>query len=664
MTNIHELPKPAAEVMRDALYAIFRHTMRGMVELGWTDKTGALNHAKQFDVGDLDDMAAFAARLNATTNQNVYFSAGLRRTDIDRDHRASDADVIAIAAIKIDCDLSGCLEKTLTLCEEMGIRPSLAHFSGMHPHPRGALWWVLDEPEPDAGRVRAVEMAMARLFNSDPKVVNASRVMRLPGSVAWPLKAGRVVEMTGVYETPTRPAPYTIEEIESALRRRGDDLRGVDNANPAAQVLDFAAASRSLEIDALIEAARKPSEWHESALLAVAHLLGRGCPPDVVVDVLAGPLTQPGFAVLQTRQELSVMASSKRALEWAERERRAREAAAPMPKPEGRDPFPLIPIDDIGLRGPPAWRIQGILPERGFGVLYGPSGAFKSFIALDLALTIAHGLPWRGRPTERAGAAYIAGEGTYGIENRVVAWRAHRGQDAKQTPFWLAPVATSFLDAATVKLIGERLSQLPVRLIVVDTLARAFGGGNENDAQDMNKFVAACDYLGAVCDAFVLAIHHTGKDTDRGARGSSALKAAADVEISVSRGMDETCATLHVTKMKDAEDGARVRVRMVPVDGVFPATGEVVRSLVPVIDEGEQPSRASARIGKNERLVVACLLNNGPLKFGSIRTKTGIESGTLGRALKSLSDKNFIFQLEGQWHVTTGVSENQEETGE
>ena len=666
-SKIHELPKPAPDVMRETLYAIFRHTMRGMVEVGWTDATGALKHAKQFDVGDLDDAAAFAARINATTNQNVYFSAGLRRTDIDRDHRAGDGDVISIAAVKIDCDLPGCLETTLSRCETMGIRPSLAHFSGQHPHARGALWWVLDEPEPDLQRVRAVEMAMARLFNSDPKVVNPSRVMRLPGSVAWPLKAGRIVEMTGALtqeQAPTRPAPYTIDEIESALRRAGDDLRPVDNANPAAQILDFASAARSLELDSLIIKAAEPNEWHEAALLAVAHMIGRGCPPDVAVDALANPLTQPGYSLVQTRQELRVMAASKRAIEWAERERLARQAkesAEPIKPPEGRDPFPLIANPDISSMGPPEWAIPEFLPRRGFGVLFGPSGTFKSFIAIDLALTLAYGLPWRGRETQQLPAAYIAGEGTHGVPGRIVAWREERKQDPAAPVFWLAPVAANFLDATLVKLIGDKLRAAGAKFIVVDTLARSFGGGNENEAQDMNKFVAACDYLREVCDAFVLAVHHTGKDSDRGARGSSVLRAAADVELSVSRGTNERAAIISVTKMKDAEDGARVGVRMVSVESVFPATGEVINTLVPVLDDENQRQKTVSRLGRNERSVMSALSSVYPLKFGQLKAMTGIENGTLGRAVRSLLEKNLVGQDGDSYFPVSGAEENQED---
>lgn len=91
----------------------------------------------------------------------------------------------------------------------------------------------------------------------------------------------------------------------------------------------------------------------------------------------------------------------------------------------------------------------------------------------------------------------------------------------------------------------------PIKLIVVDTLARSFEG-EENSASDMGAFVRACDRIRAETGATVLVVHHSGKDADKGARGSSALRAACDFEFKVvSPG--KKVAKLTCTKAKDSD---------------------------------------------------------------------------------------------------------------
>lgn len=673
MTTLHSLPcRPDVAAMDEMVRALFAHARTGKVELAWTSPRvpHGLNGARMFDVADLTALVEHAARMNMATNRNVYVSAGLRRPEVVDDRRAGVSDVFAVTALKADCDAPGCIETAIQICEALGMEPSYAMFTGHEPHRRGSLWWVLDAPSEDLARARRIEQALQAKFGSDPAVCEPSRVMRLAGSVAWPLKQGRVLEMTGPLDTPVRAAPYTLDEIEETLRAAG----AMPMPAPTATVLDFSKAPRSFDYDALVE--RAATEWHVSARELVSNLWSRGTPGDVIIDMLCGPLTQPGYTTAQTRVDLVTLVRGC-AAKWEQPPlEKANEGWAPIadaeteekrsePAPPARNPFPLLAIEDLGAGPPPSWRIPGVIPETGFGVLYGASGTFKSFIALDLLLSVAHGIPWRGVPVDSAPVVYIAGEGTHGIGKRVVVWREHRATGAQCSGFWLAPVAANLLDRPMVALIVERLLDLPVkpRLIAVDTLARSFGSGNENDAKDMNAFVAACDYIASRLDAFVLAVHHAGKDTERGARGSSVLRAAADVEISVKRGLGEMSAIVRVTKQKDAEEGRPLSVRMVPAEAVHKATGEVIASLVPVTEEASEdadaPPRDPGRLGKIERAVLA-VLDDGPATWATLKARIGVDKGSLNRAIRALRTKNFIAQRDDSYELIGGA-ENDEE---
>src|SRR5699024_10060846 len=76
---------------------------------------------------------------------------------------------------------------------------------------------------------------------------------------------------------------------------------------------------------------------------------------------------------------------------------------------------------------PPRWTVKGWLPEGAVSMIYGESGAGKTFIALDIACSIAAGIEWCGRRTKHAPVIYMAGEGHYGLRQRIASWCTSHG---------------------------------------------------------------------------------------------------------------------------------------------------------------------------------------------------------------------------------------------
>src|ERR1700733_1639305 len=72
--------------------------------------------------------------------------------------------------------------------------------------------------------------------------------------------------------------------------------------------------------------------------------------------------------------------------------------------------------------------IEGILPAKGVVGLVAFRQAFKSFVALDMALRIAFGRDWFGRKINQGSVVYVSAEDELGIRDRRLAWRhAHPG---------------------------------------------------------------------------------------------------------------------------------------------------------------------------------------------------------------------------------------------
>lgn len=222
----------------------------------------------------------------------------------------------------------------------------------------------------------------------------------------------------------------------------------------------------------------------------------------------------------------------------------------------------------------PAWLIPNYLPAQGTGMIYGPSGSYKSFLALDMALCAAfgHAGQW-GAPPVKNDVLFLAGEGPVATsKKRWPAWMEWQGlSDRTDHRFVIKNRVPFYTDSEGWEQIKEDLREMQSTpaLIVIDTLARLLTGMDENSAKDATMVTSFMEGLARHYGCFVLAVHHEGKDGKRGARGSSAFLANLDMAMSTYKRADGT--ELRVRKQKDAD---------VPDDPTFFKVREVGSSIV------------------------------------------------------------------------------------
>lgn len=255
---------------------------------------------------------------------------------------------------------------------------------------------------------------------------------------------------------------------------------------------------------------------------------------------------------------------------------------------------------------PPTWHVKGVLPEAALVVIYGAPSTGKTFFALDLGFAVAQGVPWRGLRVKQGTVAYIAAEDAQGVRMRAKAYADEH--KVSSMPFYILGAAPNFRDFADMTQVAKAAVALgDVSLIFVDTWSRALAGGDENSAKDVGEAVTLCAKLHRATGATIVLIHHSGKDTSKGARGSTALLGACDAEIEVSRMENDREA--QVTKLKNAQDGGRYafRLRVVPVG--LDDDGDVVSSCVlEHVAAGDKPvGHKDNRTGPNEDLYLAAL---------------------------------------------------------
>lgn len=322
-----------------------------------------------------------------------------------------------------------------------------------------------------------------------------------------------------------------------------------------------------------------------------------------------------------------------------------------------RQELPLPPTDLFKLRkGSEGWSIkipyviQDILPAKSLCCVYGPPGSYKSFLAFSWACHITTGLEWDSKETKEGAVLYVAAEGGSGIALRIKAWEQYYSNTATNLYRIDEPVQLSnHYHMENLKRHCDKITrENDLKLIIIDTVSRCFNGKDENSTKDMGEFISYCDILRNRYNATVLLIHHSGKDSGRGTRGSSALPGASDVEIRVSKSStNPPQLSIEFTKFKDAEAPQTSAYTLIPVE-IFNNT-KVIGTSLTVLDEGKNSHPISNQLGPNQQKVLEATeeltCNNEPCTYKVLRplvVKKGVPSKTAKRTIDTLVEQGHM----------------------
>lgn len=268
----------------------------------------------------------------------------------------------------------------------------------------------------------------------------------------------------------------------------------------------------------------------------------------------------------------------------------------------GRSRFAVVPAEEFAVGAPLTWIVKSLLPRAELVVLYGESGAGKSFLAFDLSAAVSAGRSWQNLKTFPGRVVYVCAEGAAGFRNRLNAYSRARETVLSQLPA-VVPNAPNLLEVDDVLDLSRAVTAKgKIDLLVIDTLAATTPGGNENSGEDMGRVLAHCKAMHRATGALVLLVHHSGKDAAKGARGWSGIKAAADAEIEVTR--DGEYRTVRVTKMKDGRDGQSWMFKLAPIVLGMDDDGDEISSCVVEFIQPEEKVPRPALLGARQRLVL------------------------------------------------------------
>jgi hypothetical protein len=184
---------------------------------------------------------------------------------------------------------------------------------------------------------------------------------------------------------------------------------------------------------------------------------------------------------------------------------------------------------ECAVGDPRPYVVKGLLAERDVACIFGPPGAGKSLIGPALCYAVSQGRPFFGHRTRQCGALYVAAEDAHGMQKRVRALFQRHG-DAPE--FGLVGGVTDLLteNGPEMDALMQTVRLMRPGVVVIDTVAMAFPGLEENDASAMGRVVNVARTL-TETGAAVILIHHDTKGGSGTPRGHSILNGALDMAM-------------------------------------------------------------------------------------------------------------------------------------
>lgn len=669
----------------------------GKIELAWTDTAPSadgkykLANAELFGTDQLDELVTAASRLNVQPFCNVYIGAALRHPDTAPFGRCSDSDAWALTALYVDLDDPGVVAKARDTYAPA--KPSMVVQTGREPHLRGQCWWRLDEPLTDPTTWPAALRGLAVSMDGDTTVTNPGRVMRLAGSIAWPVKANRQTEVTCVRPLAAPGLPvYNIAHLTGLFPPvegktpgeidTGED-DGITHTTNGLGLIDKIADGRDIYMVKTVAACLIQFIGENGATPEAQELFDLAWPQyERKVD-----LSRPGhgreamaekckyaikrFESGQIRgardlnEAVSVYRAKKASQAYAPRPERVEQAKIEERKAEGASGNLLLSAAEfVAGFTPPQYLIDGMIQRGYLYSLTAKTGHGKTAVDMFICQCVARGLKIHTREVERGAVLFLAGENPDDIRARYLVLADKFGFEAGDIPFHFVNGVID-IDASLPR-IREEAAKIPdLKLIVVDTAAAYFKGDDGNSNTQQGAFARVLRQLTFLngLPAVVVNCHpvkSAGKD-NLVPLGGGAFLNEVDGNLTLwADGEDQT--TLHWSgKFRGPEfEPITFKMETVTCDAVRDSKGRHMPSVIarPI---GEVEIELGSKVAEtDENILLSILAMGSKVSVSDLAKKAGWFSST-GAPAKSkvfrvaerlLADKLIVRSRGGKYKVT------------
>lgn len=619
--NAHpKIPVPNAGEISKFLFALFPPNFVHAFPDAWIDitcirpdKTVAPSF---FSAHDLKQAVDHVMKMN-TAGWNCYVGAALRQGEKPKDgERSGKKHFCAASHFWVDLDGAGDYERAVDVCKRERVDVAMLNVTGTKPHTRAQIWIKSAKPITSIPELESANVSLRDALNGD-KVQNADRIMRIGGTVNLPprykTEKGYEVELTTMAAN-ARASTYSAAVL-SRLSSAGSNSAGEPSdasdrgksypgANCFEQHGDREAGENGrltdADMDALLtkHADGTGESWHFDLRAVADEMLKRGCDPFTIRRAIAAACKNG----IDDRDIGPLI--DKRWLAFTEERIEAQSDVKAEVKSAGAS-LKLTYFGEFGREAKKRPILKGFLNKGETSSLIGPPKSLKSGLMTEIAVYCAAGEDWRGHSaTESCGVVIFALERADLYRRRLDAYAQRDGH--KNLPVAVAGAVLDLLNPKCVQIIVATVREAEqhlghaVGLIVIDTFSKgiAAGGGDEDKAKDQNRVAANLRRVHGLLDVHIACVGHTGKDEDRGARGSNAHLGDVDLMIQI-RG--EKTKTAKITDANDQPDRVVAQFRAEVVELGVDDDGEVETTSIVSNEDVSSPDTGDRKLSDNQQ---------------------------------------------------------------
>jgi hypothetical protein len=530
--------------------------------------------------------------INSRSEDNNFFCvSSMRGKEIARRKAHFDRLCVLVAD---DADMTG-----------LGAHPTYVIETSPGKYQIGCL---IDADDPDARNPALIDrimqaMALDGLVKADASGNNLIRYVRLPQGANTKKRPSGAFAAQLLQFDPARS--YSLEDACMVFGINLDLLRS-DTVVPLRRELKPRSNAAQL-VEALVTPNLDERSYHDPLLKLTARLTSEGVKADTAVEVVTGLMQagKPAEGPELRRWEARVQ-EIPRLVHGAQK-------FAPEAKPAFDSVGLIRTLDEVGREFEDIdWIVDDLIPEQAVGMIFGASGTFKSFIAIDLCCHMANGMEFIAKETRQAPVLYLASEGGAGIYRRFQAWHKYHGlPHSSNVHLVTTPLILTVKEQLTALVTAIEAMPVKPALVVIDTLSQTFAG-DENSSNDIASYIRAINTdVRAQFGCSVIIIHHTGHNASDRPRGSSAMMANLDFLIGVFKPDPEaSTARVMVAKQKDGDKLDDMYFTMERMDLGANKKGKPASSLVSTYNDA---LRAAGGKTSKYDIVVMNLLESGKI---------------------------------------------------
>jgi len=307
------------------------------------------------------------------------------------------------------------------------------------------------------------------------------------------------------------------------------------------------------------------------------------------------------------------------------------------------DALPVVRIDQIPREeNPQRWLVEQLWGDSSVGVIGGAPKCSKTWLGLDLALSVATGTACLGRyavPRPGPVLVYLAEDALAVVRERVEGMARHRGLELMGVDLHVITAPSLRLDREPHQnRLLETARRLRPRLLLLDPLVRLHGV-DENDARQVAALLAYFRLLQRRLDLSVILVHHTRKNAaggvaaGQGLRGSSDLHAFGDSNLYLRRARERL---VLLSEHRAAPASPAVTLELVAADAATTHLEVVAES------PGDRPANLQEH-------VLACLVPGQGMTRAHLRDLLSVQNQRLGEALEALERAGKIRRCPDGW---------------